>query len=199
MLGNGFCNNHLVTRDVIFALLLCSNLPAPCHLDIHRGQPCCAPCLPAAAAAGRLTIGHPCSDLLARFAQALVWFSLLPRPRGHLSELLRRLPPYCYMVFTCVILCKGVSAARFLAFSGFGLSVRRSVVLTYGLASGRPLCCSSPCPFNCLGLRSAPDPTAPCPPTSHRFDDGAAGSQVPRASVSAPSNERVPAPGCFNT
>ena len=94
-----FCNNHLVTRDVTFAQLLCSNLPAPCHLDM--GASLAVP--PAAAAAGRLTIGHPCSDLLARFAQALVWFSLLPRPRGHLSELSRRLPPYCYMVLYCVI------------------------------------------------------------------------------------------------
>ena len=195
MLGNGFCNNHLVTHDVIFALLLCSNLPAPCHLDM--GASLAVP--PAAAAAGRLTIGHPCSDLLARFAQALVWFSLLPRPRGHLSELSRRLPPYCYMVLYCVILCKGVSAARFFAFSGFGLSVRRSVVLTYGLASGRPLCCSSPCLFNCLGLAICPGSNCSLSADFHRFDDGAAGSQVPRASVSAPSNERVPAPGCFNT
>ena len=78
MLGNGFCNNHLVTRDVIFALLLCSNLPAPCHLDM--GASLAVP--PAAAAAGRLTTNYHRAEtdtllgLLTLHTLWFVWFNL---------------------------------------------------------------------------------------------------------------------------
>ena len=68
---NDFLQLPLVTRDVTFAQLLCSNLPAPCHMGASLAVP------PAAAAAGRLTT----STVLKHIAGLLtLWFGSLSCP-----------------------------------------------------------------------------------------------------------------------
>jgi len=71
--ANDFCNNHLVTRDVTFAQLLCSNLPASCHMGANLAVP------PAPAAAGRLTTNYHRAEtdtLLGLLTLWFVWFNL---------------------------------------------------------------------------------------------------------------------------